>query len=297
MKYKRIRSLARGIEVLRYFNEVKHAYPVDIGKALGLPRPTVHRILEALEGLDLVYQGPNSREFRLTPAVRCLAGGDGKYNHLRTIASPVIRDLTAEVVWPCSLAVLHDNAMLIIESTYRQSSMPSEIGIAGQSCSLLASALGQAFLSHCSKERRDAIIADLCTHAAQNDLAVAAIEGVQHMVEEGHRDGFSICLDLPQSGCASIAVPVRVDGVIIASMNIIWHVEDLTFGQAYEALSGPLVLARDRIETQLYETMRANPASHIAGSGSSAPPSRYTRRTAAPFNVPPTPQAITVAAL
>jgi IclR family mhp operon transcriptional activator len=297
VKYKRIRSLARGIEVLRYFNAVKGAYPVEIGKALGLPRPTVHRILEALEGLDLVYQGPNSREFRLTPGVRSLAGGDGKYNDLRTIAWPVMRDLSAEVVWPCGLAVPHENAMLIIESTCHQSSMSCGIGMAGQSCSLLGSALGQAFLSHCSQERRDEIMADLCKHAARNDLAVEDLDDVEPMVNANYRDGFAIGLDLPQSRCASIAVPVRVDGAAIASMNIIWHVEDLTFEEAYEKLSGPLLLARERIEAQLRESVRASPALRAAGGRSNAPQAAYTRRAAASFNGLPTPQAITVATI
>ena len=297
MKYKRIRSLERGIEVLRYINRVKCANPVDIGKALGLPRPTVHRILEALEELDLVYQGPNSRVFRLTPSVRRLAGGGDEFNKLRTIAGPVMRELTAEVVWPCGLAVLRENVMLIIESTYRQSSMSSEIGMVGQSCPLLLSALGQAYFSHCDAARRDEIIAGLCAHAVRHDLPVDNLEAIDDMVKDGYREGFSICRDLPNGRCASIAVPVRLDGKAIASISVIWNVVDLTFEQACEGLSRPLLAARDQIETQLLESTRLNTAVRAASRQQHARKPSYTWRAAAPFVVLPAPDAIRLAAL
>jgi IclR family mhp operon transcriptional activator len=297
MKYKRIRSLARGIEVLRYLNRVKGACPVDIGKALGLPRPTVHRILEAFEELELVYQGLNSRVFRLTPSVRKLAGGGNKFDILRAIAGPVLRELTAEVVWPCGLAVLHESAMLVIESTYRQSSMSSEIGMVGQSYPLLLSALGQTYLSHCDAARRGAIIADLCAHAVRHDLPVDDLEVIDDMVKDGHREGFSMWRDLPDGRFASIAVPVRLDGTTIASISIMWNVVDLTFEQAYERLSGPLLAARDRIETKLQESTRLNSAACVTIGQPHAPKSAYTKRTETSFNVPPTPQGIKLAAL
>lgn len=296
MKYKRIRSLARGIEVLRYLNMMQGAYPVDIGKALGLPRPTAHRILEALEELDLVYRGPNSREFRLTPSVRRLASGGSEFSTLRTIAWPVMRDLTAEVVWPCGLAVLNENAMLVVDSTCRQSSMSSGIEMAGQSHALLSSALGQALLSHCGREQRDAIIAELRRHLARNDLAIDDLKDLNAMAQAGHCDGYSICLDLVQPRWASIAVPLRFDGAAIASMNILWHVADLNFDEAIQKLSGPLRSARDRIEAQLCGSMRDRLPSHAAETRLSGPKAAHTKRETL-FNIQPPSQSLTVAAL
>ena len=55
MTYKHIRSLSRGIEVLRYLNTVDGAHPSDICRSLDLPRPTVHRILETLGELTLSW--------------------------------------------------------------------------------------------------------------------------------------------------------------------------------------------------------------------------------------------------
>ncbi|MDR3516646.1 MAG: helix-turn-helix domain-containing protein [Azospirillaceae bacterium] len=296
MKYKRIRSLRRGIEVLRYLNTVKGAQPVDIGKELGLPRPTIHRILEALEELELVYNGPNSRDFRLTPGVRRLAGGGGNFHHLRTASWPAMRDLTAEVIWPSSLAVFHNDAMLIVESTDRLSPMSSKIGMIGQSCPMLASSLGQAYLSHCHKEQRDAIIAKLGEDTAGNEWPAGGLEGIDRMVEAGSRDGFGMYRDLLQGHCMSIAVPVRVNGAAIASLNIVWHGADLTFEQAQERLSRPLLQARDQIEANLPESSWTSSAVPDTDGPSYPSGEAYPKRMAPSLSVLPALKAAEIAA-
>lgn len=261
MKYKRIRSLARGIEVIRYLNRVKGAHPVDIGKEVGLPRPTVHRILQALKELDLVYQGASSREFRLTPGVRNLTGGARNFHNLRAAAKPIMHDLTTEVIWPSGLAVFHDDAMLIVESTDHLSPMPTEVGMIGQSFPLLLCSLGQAYISHCPETQRDGIIARLHKDAAGNDGPAFSLDAMNRMIEAGYRNGYSIFGEMPAGRCMSIAVPVHVDGVLIAAMNIVWEVADLTFEQGQKQLSGPLLRARDRIESKLSQSACASLAS------------------------------------
>ena len=99
MTYRRIRSLKRGIDVLRFLNTVKGAQPADICKELKLPRPTVHRILETLEEMKLVHRGYNAREFRLTDGVKRLAQAKGVYEELylvtaqRKIENPIASKL------------------------------------------------------------------------------------------------------------------------------------------------------------------------------------------------------------
>lgn len=296
MTYRRIRSLTRGISVLRYLNTVKGAHPVDIAREVGLPRPTVHRILETFEELELVYRGPYSCEFRLTPGVRRLVGGGGNFDKLRSSARPVMRDLTTEVVWPSDLAVFDNNVMLIIESTHRLSSITSDIGMVGQTRSMLLSPLGLAYLSHCDKERRDALITELCTRAARNGRGADDLEEIDSMIESGYRDGFSICPDLLDDRFASIAVPVRINGAAIASMNIMWSLADLTIEQARERLSRPLLSARDRIEAQLLDRGRPGCALRDAGCPTHTSHNEYAKPVA-PLHVLPRSEAAGVAAI
>jgi IclR family mhp operon transcriptional activator len=295
MTYRRIRSLARGIEVLRYLNKVKGAHPVAIAKGVGLPRPTVHRILESLEELELVYQGLDSGEFRLTPGVRRLTGGGGVFDNLRSAAWPVMRDLAAEVVWPSDLAVFDHNVMKIIASSHRLSSIASDIAVVGETRSVLHSQLGLAYLSHCSDERRDAVVDELLRHESRNGQIVDDLEQINRSVMSGCRNGFNMGPDLPKGRLASIAVPVRVNGAAIASMNITWCLEDLTFEQAHDRLSKPLLVARDRIEVQLSELGRRSFTLRDAAFPSHMPRSEHANPIA-PLHALPRTKAVGVSA-
>ncbi|WP_137897991.1 helix-turn-helix domain-containing protein [Sphingomonas sp. 2SG] len=250
MTYKHIRSLSRGIEVLRYLNTVDGAHPSDICRSLDLPRPTVHRILETLGELTLIYQGPFSREFRVSPKVRELAQSRDQFGLIRHAAWPAMHALTSQVVWPSDIAVPQDHAMLIVESTHRISSMSADIGMIGQSRPMLVSPLGLAYLSHCGDAARDAILDDLYATATADD-AFADRATIERALGDGRRDGFVICHDLAHRRCASMAVPVRVGGDVVACMNVVWHAAELTFDEARDQLGGPLMAARDRVEESL----------------------------------------------
>nr|WP_246866331.1 helix-turn-helix domain-containing protein [Novosphingobium sp. SG720] len=249
--YRRIRSLQRGIDVLRFLNSVKGAQPTDICKELKLPRPTVHRILETLEEMKLVHRGYNAREFRLTGGVQRLARAKGVHEELRQAAWPVMHELTARYLWPCDLAVFQDNAMLIIESTHRLSPFSSDIGMVGRQRLMLLSPLGRAFLSHCDAPQRALILEALAAQRLPDDGLMADREAIDRIVEQGRRDGFSMCPELPHTRCASIAVPIRAGGEVVAAMNLVWDLKEMPFDQAREQLGPPLLAGRDRIERHL----------------------------------------------
>lgn len=251
MIYKHIRSLSRGVEVLRYLNTVDGAHPSDICRSLDLPRPTVHRILETLCELKLVYQGPFSREYRVSPKVRELAKSRDEFGIIRHAAWPAMHALTSEIVWPSDIAVMQDNAMLIVESTHRISSMSADIGMIGQLRPMLVSPLGRIYLSHCGDAERDAILTDLYARPTCDDAPIEDRATLERALADGRRDGFTICHDLAHRRCASMAVPVRVDGEVVACMNVVWNAADLSFDEARDQLSGPLMKARDRLEASL----------------------------------------------
>lgn len=255
MTYKHIRSLARGIDVLKYLNTVNGAHAVEICRHLNLPRPTVHRILETLEEFNLVYQGPFSREFRVTPDVRRLAGTQPDFSALRQAAWPEMCQLTRRVVWPSDLAVYRDDAMLIVESTHRLSPLSVDIGMIGVTRRMLDSPLGRAFLSQCSAEQRAAAIEALRKGECADADRPGTLEAIDQIVADGRRDGYSICPDLPHTRCASMAAAVRDGGEAVAVINIVWNVGDMSYEDARAHLSGPLLAARDRIEAALQERL------------------------------------------
>ena len=216
-----------------------------------MPRPTVHRVLDTLKEFSLVYQAECSAEYRLTSSVRRLASVKDVHEELREAAWPVMRELTTRVVWPCDLAVFQDGAMMIIESTHRLSPLSLDVGMVGRPRQILSSPLGRALLAHCDDAQREAILRSLKDSEGFNGDR----EALNIMVEQGRKDGFSMCPELPHDRCASLAVPIRYFGRVVGCMNLVWNVNDVTYDWAREHLSGPLMAARNTIERRLDEMM------------------------------------------
>jgi hypothetical protein len=78
-----------------------------------------------------------------------------------------------------------------------------------------------------------------------------------------------------------MAVPVRVGRDVVASLNVVWHIAELTFPQAREQLAKPLLSARDRIEARLLETEEEGAAEQSALRANFLFDDAYIRRTPA----------------
>ena len=55
-----------------------------------------------------------------------------------------------------------------------------------------------------------------------------------------------------------------VDGDVVACMNVVWNAADLSFDEARDQLSGPLMKARDRLEASL-RTLKSADSSDRGG--------------------------------
>ncbi len=251
MTYKRIRSLTRGLEVLRYLNTVKGAAATDIAEHVRLPRPTVHRILETLSELGLVYHSPSANEFRLATGVRRLAGVGAGKPWIDEIAAPSLHQLTANVIWPSDLALRDGCAMVIHEATHRVSPMSCDVGMVGRRRPMLLSPLGRAYLAHCPNQEREDILTALRNSEAPDDRIAHDHALVESIIADGRRDGVSSCPERPHLRCASLAAPIRHQGKVLACMNVVWSASALPFDEAIERLRPQLLAARDRIEVQL----------------------------------------------
>ncbi|WP_429941294.1 helix-turn-helix domain-containing protein (plasmid) [Agrobacterium vitis] len=275
MTYKSIRALERGIDVLQYLNTVKGAAPPEIAENVNLPRPTVHRILETLSELNLVYRSQLGDEYRLSSGVQRLAGNRSsvRLNWIDEIALPALLELTSEIIWPSDIAVYHKAAMVIQGTTHRTSPMSCDVGMVGNRRSMLMSPLGRAYLSHCPDDELKSILCALNASSASEDQGARDRSFINEIIETGCRDGVSACNDLPHPRCASLAAPIRLNGKVIACMNVVWRANMLTIEDAMGQIRDPLLATRDRIEAQLREHF-VRPA-----LGSTSLPETYTLRT------------------
>ncbi|MBN8991945.1 MAG: helix-turn-helix domain-containing protein, partial [Rhizobiales bacterium] len=187
-----VRAIERGLAVLQDLSLYKGAHPQQIARRLDLPRPTVVRLLETLEGLGFVERSPSDGSWHPTLYVRSLSDGYNDEAWVRECAAPEIELLGKQVLWPVDLHTLQADMMLVRESTHRTSPFSIQHGLVGTRLPLLQTSSGRAFVSFCPDEERDAIIDRLSRHPAPENALARDPQRIAQLVATTRRQGYGL---------------------------------------------------------------------------------------------------------
>jgi IclR family mhp operon transcriptional activator len=229
-----MRSLARGLAVLRHLNEYGACTVVQIANLVGLSRPAVYRALEELCRAGYVRKSDTNTSYEITHLVRSLANGFSEEAWIREIAAPVLRELQRRIIWPADLATLYDGAMYLSETTRVHSPLTIDRASAGLRLPLLLSATGRAYLAFCPVSERKSLLARLARSSEPLDVKARESKWVNSMLRTvldngyGHRFGEF----MPETG--AIALPITYRDRVMACLNITFIASALTPEQAAE---------------------------------------------------------------
>ena len=102
---KTIRSLERGLQVLKAL----HAAPIsslhDIHRLTRIPKPTLLRILLTLEQSGIVSRRLADGRYRVSSSLARLTRKPDRYDRVAEAAAPVLDRLCQKVSWPSDLMV------------------------------------------------------------------------------------------------------------------------------------------------------------------------------------------------
>lgn len=232
-KSENVRALSRGLKILRFINKAGAARAAEISKELGLPRPTVYRLLHTLEEEGYVlYSGSDSR-VRLSPLAASLGDNAPMRSRLCQTAVPILAKFTDTHAWPLDLSTYEDAHMVIQETTHSRSPLSVDPGMVGFSLPILRSSAGRAYLSVCSAREREMIIELLRAEAAVEDLPFLQSDWLDKNLTAYFKQGYAT--RGPRSfrpKTSSLAVPVLADDRAIGCLSIIWVTKAMTMDQA-----------------------------------------------------------------
>ncbi len=246
-----VRSLARGLSILRYVNKVGEARPGEIAKALGIPRPTVYRLLETLEELGYVAFSATSNYVRVTRVAAALGDGYALTSEISQAAGPLFGAYAKQVVWPLDLTVYQNAAMVIQETTHGRSPLSIDRGMTGYRLPVLRTSAGRAYLSFCPEEERALILDHLRRLGDEKDLPFLNDRWLRHLTEETRARGIAV----RDSGefrqqTASIAVPIRAGETVLGCISLIWIQSAMSTRRAIDDYGDALKdIARKIVET------------------------------------------------
>ena len=256
--YGSVRSLARGLELLRVLNrhEKGRASLAQLAAGTGLHRTTVRRLLETLIGEGYVKRSESDDRYVLTLKVRALSEGFKHEERISAVSGPVLAQLLHQVRWPSDLCTPDGGTMLIRESTHRFSSLSFNRAMVGERLPILLTAAGRAYFCYCEDEEREALLVLLRRDPVQ---AVLANDDrfIANLLEQTRGRGYSSNEGdwSAERKIGAIAVPVFEGGRVIASINVIYLSRAVSHAEAAARYLPALVDAARQLEGALSDTV------------------------------------------
>src|SRR6218665_124736 len=183
-----IRAVERAIDVLGALNRCPVCTLDMLHRKTGIPKPTLIRLLETLQGKGLVTRAAQYGAYSLTCGVRQLSCGYHGAPRLVEAAMQPMDDLTRKLKWPIALAVPEHDAVVVRYSTIPTSPLSLLHSSIHMRLSLVSRALGRAYLAFCTAQECRALLDILALSDAPED-ALAGLRlaparcpaGLQHL--------------------------------------------------------------------------------------------------------------------
>lgn len=250
-----IRSISRGLAVLRTVNRCRPASLTDIAREVGIPYPSVCRIVQTLISEGLIEKIPNSKRYRPTVLVRALSSGYQAEDELVSVARDHIVDLCEEIVWPVSIASRVGQWMMLLDSTHHLTSLTFSNYSPGYTLPLTECATGKAFLAFSDSEQRKSILQNMHNSnpklLSKERLKTLDDEYWDSIREQGFATQFVNTFNADPGKTSSIAVPIIVNGQVFAAMAFIFFRSSLTLDAAKENFFEPLKACAEKISHSL----------------------------------------------
>ncbi len=247
-----VRALARGLAILHHVNLMGEVRPGEIAKALGIPRPTVYRLLETLEELGYVAFSATSNYVRVTRFAAALGDGYALTTEISQAAGPLFTAYAKQLIWPLDLTVYQNAAMVIQETTHDRSPLSIDRGMTGYRLPVLRTSAGRAYLAFCPDEERDLILEHLRRLDIEADQPFLNPRWLGPMIEETRARGVAV----RDSGefrqkTASLAAPIRADGTVLGCVSMIWIRSAMSTKKSLDDFSTPLLEIAEKFSVAL----------------------------------------------
>jgi IclR family pca regulon transcriptional regulator len=213
-------SLARGLAVIRAFDETDAALPVaEIARRAAMSRAAARRCLYTLERLG--YAGGANGAYELTPKVLMLGNAYLASTKVARAAQPVLEFVSERLQESCSLSVLDGTDIVYVA----RAAMRRILSIA------FRSARGYRHTArrwdgccwHLSTTRSRQRCLSRIDLKAQTPRTMTDRQALRTELRRVRTAGFALVDQELEIGLRSIAVPVRSRGVVVAAINVGVH--------------------------------------------------------------------------
>lgn len=252
-----VRSVVRALDLLQALNRQAVSTLDVLHAQTRIPKPTIVRLLQTLEGHGLVKHAPQHGAYFLTAGVRSLSSGYHSEPMIVEAAAPLMDALTLRVKWPLAVAMLEDTAMVVRYSTIPLSPLAMRHSTINVRLSLVSRAIGRAYLAFCSPEQQDALLRDVMASGTPEDEAARDLEQVHTVLEQIHEAGYALRDPQVWPATNTLAVPLFDSHGVAASLGMTFFSSTMKPEQAVERYLGDLQDVAHQVSERLVEMQAA----------------------------------------
>jgi len=206
---------------------------MDIVERTRLPRTTVIRFVETLQGEGYILKDPTSATFEPAPRAIRLSQGLNLDAWLVTVTTPKLKRLLETIGWPSDVMVLQGDRMALRNSNRAYSPVDINRHYAGMSSPLITSASGRAYLSWCPAPERAKLINMTTKYADRTSLA--------HELEQTRARGYGVrSASIEPRRIGAMAVPVLVPDFVLCCITCVFIPDAISLRQAVSRALTPM---------------------------------------------------------
>ena len=255
-----MQTIDRTVEILNTVSSVPSGLTLaELTGRLGLPKTTVYRLLQALVKHSLLRKDDLTKVYRLGPALLILGSDSLNQWDLRSAALPHLRQLAHVTNETVSLAALHRDRAICLETIESERSAPFWVRI-GREMEFHCAAAGKAILAYQPDEEIDRILRHkpLTTYTPRT---ITDINKLRRHLEQVRLQGYALCDGEVEVGVRAVAAAVmQRDGRAIGSVTIIAPAQRLD-KRGIDLVLPRLLESTRQISAQLgYRPARPEPA-------------------------------------
>jgi len=237
-------SAERLLNLIRALNLSGPSTVSELQKQTGCSRQAIYRLMDVLLAQGYVVRLPDQPRYRLTPAIRQLSDRVRDDDVLEVVAAPILLRLQRKVIWPTSLAIFEEGAMVIRHSTRSQSPFDFDNARVGDRLSLEATALGFAYLAFSRPaERKQALKLMRSSRSGSR--------GILERLRLVRKSGYALRVGGHPRNTSSIAVPVTDGGWSKAAIVVSFLTSAIDQAEARKLFVAPLQAAAAEIGRRL----------------------------------------------
>lgn len=217
-----MQSLERGLAVIQCVIENGPCGLHQIHKATDLPKPTLLRILAALESRGIIFRAIDDKRYRISGNSFLFRQQRDLQLVLQEVSVPILSKLCSDIAWPTDLVVRDGHSMVVVASNRMLSPFPIKPTPHGHHPDMLLTAVGRAYLAFCGDEEREEIIASIRA-ATPAHPELRDPKTLPELLRQTRQQGFGVRSRIKHDGFSAIAVPVMVRGSPEACINLFFY--------------------------------------------------------------------------